>query len=116
MNPSMSSAIILFIVVFIILYEEKRKNILIARTILRKKNKKETTVMRETAKRFIGERCIVYFIGGTQNVGTIKEVNDTALVIEDSKGIDEALNLDFVARIRQYPKKKNGKDQKIVLD
>ena len=116
MNPSMSSAIILFIVVFIILYEEKRKNILIVRTILRKKNKKETIVMRETAKRFIGERCIVYFIGGTQNVGTIKEVNDTALVIEDSKGIDEALNLDFVARIRQYPKNKKGKDKAVVLD
>ena len=115
-NPAMSPAIMMLILLFVILSQEKRKNILAARTILRKKNQKETVVMKETAKRFIGERCIVYFIGGNQSVGVIKEVNETAIVIDDGKGIDEALNLDFVARIRQYPKNKKGKDKKVVLD
>ena len=114
-NPAMSPAIMILIVVFTLMSQEKRKNILLARTILRKKNQKETTVMKETAKRFIGERCIVYFIGGTQSVGVIKEVNDTAIVI-NVKGTDEILNLDFVARIRQYPKDKKGKEKKVVLD
>ena len=114
-NPAMSPAIIILIVGFALMSQEKRKNILLARTILRKKNQKETTVMKETAKRFIGERCIVYFIGGTQSVGVIKEVNDTAIVI-NVKGTDEILNLDFVARIRQYPKDKKGKEKKVVLD
>ena len=115
-NPAMSPAIIMLIVVFALSSQEKRKNVLVARTVLRSKNQKETTVMKETAKRFIGERCIVYFIGGTQIVGVIKEVNDTAIVIDNGKGTDEILNLDFVARIRQYPKDKKGKEKKVVLD
>jgi hypothetical protein len=49
-------------------------------------------------------------------VGVIKEVNETAIVIGDGKGTEEALNLDFVARIRQYPKNKKGKDKSVVLD
>ena len=115
-NPAMSPAIMILIVLFVILSQEKRKNILVARMILRKKNQKETVVMKETAKRFIGERCILYFIGGNQSVGVIKEINDTAVVIDDGKGVDEILNLDFVTRIRQYPKDKKGKDKKVVLD
>ena len=31
-------------------------------------------------------------------------------------GKEEAINLDFVLRIREYPKKKNGKKKSVVLD
>ncbi|MBQ7321731.1 MAG: hypothetical protein IJW99_06515 [Clostridia bacterium] len=73
--------------------------------------------MVELAKNFIGKECMIYTFNGTQYEGTVKEVSDGALLIE--RGADravEAINLDFVMRIREYPKKKNGKKKSVVLD
>ena len=38
------------------------------------------------------------------------------MVIERNTGEREIINLDFVTRIRQYPKKKNGKKKSVVFD
>jgi thioredoxin 1 len=38
----------------------------------------------------------------------------TLVILKDGK--IEALNLDFVMRIREYPRKKNGKKKSVVLD
>ena len=66
--------------------------------------------MKELAKRFIGEECIIYTItsndGSVQ--GVIKEIDDGGMVIEKNSGELEIINLDFATRIRQYPRKKNG--------
>lgn len=73
--------------------------------------------MKELAKQFIGEECLIYTItsndGSVQ--GVIKEINDTGMVIERNSGEREIINLEFVTRIREYPKKKNGKKKGIVL-
>ena len=80
--------------------------------------KKEFIEMKELAKRFIGEECIIYTItsndGSVQ--GLIKEIDDGGMVIKKKTGELEIINLDFVTRIRQYPRKKNGKKKDIVLD
>ena len=64
--------------------------------------------MKELAKRFIGEECIIYTIisndGSVQ--GVIKEIDDGGMVIEKKTGELEIVNLDFVTRIREYPRKK----------
>ena len=74
--------------------------------------------MNELAKRFIGQECIIYTItsndGSVQ--GVIKEVTDSGMLIEKKTGELEVVNLDFVTRIREYPRKKNGKKQSVVLD
>ena len=84
----------------------------------RKMRNKENIEMKELAKRFIGEECIIYTItsndGSVQ--GLIKEIDDGGMVIEKKTGELEIINLDFVTRIRQYPRKKNGKKKDIVLD
>ena len=74
--------------------------------------------MKELAKRFIGEDCIIYPINSFDGSlhGVIKEVNDSAMIIENTSGELEFVNLDFVTRIRQYPRKKNGKKKSLVLD
>lgn len=65
--------------------------------------------MIELAKKFIGKDCIIYsYDSSHQYQGTIKEVSDSAILIEE-KGVTEVLNLDFIIRIREYPKNKNGK-------
>ena len=72
--------------------------------------------MKELAKRFIDKECLIYsFDGGHQYDGIIKEVNDSAILVEKN-GTVEAINLDFVIRIREFPKNKNGKKKSVVLD
>lgn len=74
--------------------------------------------MKELAKKFIGEECIIYTItsndGGLS--GIIKEIDDGGMVIQRKTGEREIVNLDFVTRIREYPRKKNGKKKEVILD
>ena len=74
--------------------------------------------MKELAKQFIGKDCIVYTVTSNDaNIqGVIKEIDDGGMVIEKNSGELEIINLDFVTRIREYPRKKNGKKKGIVLD
>jgi len=45
----------------------------------------------------------------------IKEVTDGAILVEKA-GKSEVINLDFVIRIREFPKNKKGKKKSVVLD
>lgn len=72
--------------------------------------------MKEIARRFIDKECLIYsFDGNHQYEGTIKEVTDGAILVE-KEGKIEALNLDFIIRIREYPRNKKGKKKSVVLD
>ncbi|MBE6593748.1 MAG: hypothetical protein E7642_07130 [Ruminococcaceae bacterium] len=72
--------------------------------------------MKELATKFIDKECVIYsFDGSHQYEGVIKEVTDGAILIEKD-GRLEAINLDLVIRIREYPKNKNGKKKSVVLD
>ncbi len=72
--------------------------------------------MIEFAKRFIDKECVIYtFDGSHQIIGTIKEVTDGAVLIEKN-GQSEAINLDFVLRIREYPVDKKGKKKSVIFD
>lgn len=69
--------------------------------------------MKELAARFIGKECLIYaFDSSHQFEGTIKEVTNSAILLENNNAI-EAINLDFVIRIREYPKNKNGKKKSV---
>ena len=70
--------------------------------------------MLELAKRFLEKECIIYTFNN-QLEGIVKEINGNALLIEKN-GTLEAVNLDFVVRIREYPRKKDGKKKAVVLD
>lgn len=108
--------IILFLVILPLF--ARRKRAAVRQFLNRKKQNKESNEMKELAKRLIGEDCIIYTItsesGSIQ--GVLKEVEDGGLVIEKTTGETEIVNLDFVTRIREYPRKKNGKKKSIVLD
>ena len=68
--------------------------------------------MKELAKKFIDKDCIISSLN-SQFEGVIKEVTDGAILVEKSGKI-EAINLDFVIRIREYPRNKNGKKKAVV--
>ena len=110
MNPS---TYIPIIVLWIMLRNRKA---VIARQIIKKRKMEDNTEMKELAKRFIDKECIISsFDGNHQYEGIIKEVTNGAVLVEKDGKI-EALNLDFVIRIREYPRNKKGKKKSVVLD
>ena len=114
MNPSTYIPIIvLWIVIFIML---RNRKVAIAEKIIKKRKMEGNTEMKELAKRFLDKECLISsFDGNHQYEGVIKEVTDGAILIEKG-GNTEALNLDFVIRIREYPRNKKGKKKSVVLD
>ena len=72
--------------------------------------------MKELAKRFIDKECLITaFDSNHQFEGVIKDVSDNAILVEKKESV-EAINLDFVIRIREYPRNKKGKKKSVVLD
>ncbi len=111
MENSVYIAILLVFFVLLLHRKENEKAVVAKRII----SKKGNVSMTETAKMFLNKECIVYTFNGTQITGIIKQVTDKALLIE-SKNTKEAVNLDYVMRIREYPLNKNGKKKSIIVD
>ncbi len=110
MNPAYYIPVfVLFLIYF--LGEQKKKKIL---KRLKKRKTEDHKEMIELAKRFLEKECVVDTIEH-QVVGTVKEVSDGAILLETESG-EQALNLEFVERIREYPRNKKGKKKSVILD
>lgn len=74
--------------------------------------------MKKLAEQFIGKECIIYTITSNDGsiVGTIREIEDGGMIVENASGNKEIVNLDFVTRIREYPRNKNGKKKSFIID
>lgn len=105
--------LIIMVFVFALILREQRNAI--TKKIIRKKSQEDRKQMLELARRFIEKECIVYTFIGTQITGTIKEVAEGAILLENNNTV-EAVNLDFVVRIREYPRDKKGRKKSLVLD
>ena len=93
-----------------------RQRIVAARKIIEKRKLGGNTEMKELATRFIDKECVIYaFDSSHQYMGVIKEVTDGAILVEKD-GKLEAINLDFVIRIREYPTNKKGKKKAVIWD
>lgn len=116
MESSYELLILLFIIIFVFMLRKKQRTLAIAHHI--KKQKKEILIMETLAKKFIDKECIIYTI--TSNEGTIqgiiREVTASGMLIEDSQGQQQAVNLEYVTRIREFPRNKKGKKKSLVLD
>ncbi len=115
MNPSTYiPIIIIWIIIFYVLFRNRRA--VVAKQIIKKRKMEGNTEMKELAKRFIDKECLISsFDSNHQFEGVIKEVSDSAILVEKN-GTVEAINLDFVIRIREFPKNKKGKKKSVVLD
>lgn len=95
----------MWLILFVIMSGRRRNNrTIIANTIINK-TRTETKEMFELAKRFIEKECVIYAFDGNQYSGVIKEVNDGAVLVE-KKGNTEAINLNFVVRIKEIQRNK----------
>ncbi|MBE6576551.1 MAG: hypothetical protein E7653_00250 [Ruminococcaceae bacterium] len=112
MNATYFIPIIMLLLIVLITQQNERA---MMKKFITRKRGEERKVMQETAKRFIDKECIIYTFNSQQLIGFIREVNDGAILL-DNKGSLEAVNLEFVTRIREYPRNKNGKKKSIVAD
>ena len=70
--------------------------------------------MKDAVMKFIDKECIIYLISVLVSV-IIRQVTDNSLLVETNTD-DQLINLDFVVRVREYPKNKNGKNKSIIVD
>lgn len=66
-------------------------------------------------EKFIGKDCIVNLGSGGTADGIVKSVSEGWVEIEDKTGASQAINIDYISRIREYPTNKNGK-RKVVIE
>ncbi len=83
-----------------------------------KNRKKEAEDMEALAKQFTGRECIIYTVNSNDGsiAGIIREVSGGGLLLEDAQGQLQAVNLEYVTRIREYPRNRKGKKKSVVLD
>ena len=114
MNPAIYIPIIILWIIIFIMFRNRKA--VVARKIIKNRKMEYKTEMIELAKKFIDKECLIYsFDSNHQFQGVIKEVSEGAILIENN-GTVEAINLDFVIRIREFPKNKKGKKKSVVLD
>ncbi len=101
--------IVMLLVVFWILQSKKRKNAAIINHRRNHKNK-EIFKMKELAQQFLGRECLIYTVASDTNAekGMIKEITENGILL-DYNGNLQAINLEYVTRIREWPKDAKGK-------
>lgn len=104
---------LLFFVVFLSLYYERRRlrNLL---NILRIKRKRREKPMAHIIESFLGKDCVLNLASGGTADGIVKSVSEGWVTLEDQDGKLQAVNMDYISRIREYPKNKNGKRKMVV--
>lgn len=107
--------IIMLLVVFWIIQSNKRKNAVIIKHRKNHKNK-ELFKMKELAQRFIGKECLIYTVSSDTSAekGIIKEITENGILL-DNNGNRQAINIEYVTRIREWPRNAKGKKKTIAV-
>ncbi len=93
--------ICIFLPLFIVIMPNMQRKRVSAASKIRKGI---NTVMFETAKKFIGHKCVVRSIDTNVEWGIVKEVTENS-VIMDCNGKAHAVNLEYITCIQENDKK-----------
>ena len=106
--------ILLWGVVFILIIQRKKVQRIL--NVLRIKRKKRGNVdMAHIIEKFIGKDCLINLGSGSTADGVVKSVAEGWVELEGKDGNLQAVNVDYISRIREYPTNKNGK-RKVVIE
>ena len=112
----MNTAVSIFLWVIIIFLLLQRKKVQRMLNILRIKRKKRGFIdMGHIVEKFIGKDCLINLGSGSVADGIVKGVSDGWIELEGKDGNLQVVNIDYISRIREYPKNKNGK-RKVVIE
>ncbi|WP_296725026.1 hypothetical protein [Ruminococcus sp.] len=78
------------------------------------KRKKGVFTMNELIKNYIGKEVIIYTHSSSGVTGTVTRIEDNWIEVEDKYGNKEAVNSDYISRIKEYPRNKKGKKKMVV--
>lgn len=72
--------------------------------------------MTDIFNKYIGKDCVVYISNSNSSVveGNITAVEDNWLSIRTRDG-EEAVNFDYIVRIKEHPTNKNGKKKSVIF-
>lgn len=92
------------IIALILIYKNDIKTKL---NIIRIKRKKRNgrDIMSQIIEKFIGKQCLIYTMDGSAINGTITEMADGWLNIDNGK-INQAINLDYITKISEQKEKR----------
>lgn len=107
--------LLLLLIIYLEIKRQKTNAVIASR--LKKRKSEEIFEMRSLAEKFIGEECLVYTIASETSCvkGKIVEITDSGILIENG-GNKQAVNLEFVTRIREWPKNARGKKKTTFLE
>lgn len=75
--------------------------------------------MNELVKEYIGKECIIALCSESsisgERIGTVTRIVDNWVEIKINGGTTEIINLDYISRFREYPRKKNGKKKEFFI-
>lgn len=113
----MSNFGIWFLIIFvcIILPQMKERTGAVAHHHIKKKHRKELNVMNKIVMSYVGKECIIYAVGSSGIItGVIESIEDGWVSVKSFDGqTTEAVNAEYITRIQEYPKNKNGKRKAI---
>ena len=71
--------------------------------------------MYEVISRFVGKEVIITTMNSetTSVNGVVTEVKDNWVILDTHNFGMDAINIDYITRIREYPRKENGKKKTI---
>ena len=81
----------------------------------RVKRRKGENTMNELVKNYIGQEIIVCAGTSSGVTGTATRIEENWLEIEDKNGNKQILNTDYISRIQEYPRNKNGKKKAVIV-
>ena len=71
--------------------------------------------MNEIIDQYIGKDCLIYTMNSSNVSGVVTAVKDGWVSVDNGTDLD-AVNLDYIVRIRVYPRDKKGKRKTFVSD
>ena len=110
---------ILWCLIFILLFVIPAKRALQHRQVMvskrnRIKRRKGENAMNELVKGYIGKEVIIWAGNSSGINGTITKIEENWIEIEDKYGT-QILNTDYISRIQEYPRNKNGNKKAVVV-
>lgn len=99
----------IFLIIISLVTNRKIKNAAIINHRKNHKNK-ENVEMKTLAQQFVGKECLIYTVASDTNAekGVIKEITENGILLDDN-GALQAINIEYVTRIREWPKNAKGK-------
>ncbi len=108
--------VLIFILLFVIparMAWQRRQAKVAKRNRIRRR--KGENIMNELIKSYIGKEVIIWAGSSSGVTGTMTRIEDNWVEIEDKDGNKQILNTDYISRVQEYPRNKNGRKKAVIV-